>query len=146
MAKMMDEIEAETIGAMFVRSSNIVHAIEAGCKCAWFTKDRWSLMWEAIEGFWRNGKVDELNVVDAIEEAKRLAAREKERRSADALTVGEIADAAEKSPVVISSHLRHLENDYIERNAKKAIADRRARRATYARGNVSVSANLFLST
>lgn len=123
MAKMMDEIEAETIGAMFVRSSNIVHAIEAGCKCAWFTKDRWSLMWEAIEGFWRNGKVDELNIVDAIEEAKRLAAREKERRSADALTVGEIADAAEKSPVVILSHLRHLENDYIERSAKKAIAD-----------------------
>lgn len=125
MAKMMDEIEAETIGAMFAVncSDNIARAIEAGCKCEWFTQDRWSLMWEAIEGFWRNGKVDELNVVAAIEEAKRLAARKKERRSADALTAGEIADALEKSPVVISDHLRHLENDYIERSAKKAIAD-----------------------
>jgi replicative DNA helicase len=120
---MMSEIEAETLGAMLSRPALVGVALERGACAAWFSQDGWSLMWSALEGFWRRGAIEDLSPTVALEEAKRLAAQEKESRSAEQLSVGTVCDAIDKAPVTIDTHLTLLCNDYIERAAKKVVAD-----------------------
>lgn len=121
--KNLDEIEAEAIGGLLSSRSNIPLAIERGCRAEWFTLDRWSLVWSVIEAFWRRGAIDEMGTMNIIEEARRLATQDGERRSAETLTIQAVTDALDASPVIIADHLRILQNDFIERRAKKAIAD-----------------------
>ena len=119
----MDEIEAEVIGACLMRADNIALAIDQGVKSAWFKVDRWGLVWDVIEEFWRRGAADELGRTNIVAEAKRLAAQDGEKRSADALTVMSLEEAISAAPVTIGDHLRLLRNDRVEGAAKKAVAE-----------------------
>lgn len=123
MAKDLSEIEAETIGAILCRPDNIAYALEWGCTADWFTDDKWSLVWSVAESFFRRGEPLELGRVNVVEEARRLANQEGERRSADALTVKSLTDAIDLSPATIGDHLRLLRNDRVERAAKAAVAE-----------------------
>ena len=128
----MSQIEAETIGAIIHRPDNIAVALELGCRADWFTVDKWSLVWSVAESFWRRGAAFEIGRVNIIEEARRLAAQDGERRSAEALTVANLADAIDSCPLCVDDHLRLLRNDYIERAAKFAVAESFKRFATSA--------------
>ena len=120
--KHLDEIESETIGACLCRADNIALAIEFGCRADWFTADKWSLVWSVLESLWRRGAAEEVGRANIVEEARRLAAQDGERRSAESLTVAAIAAAIDSSPADIGDHLRLLRNDSVERAAKDAVA------------------------
>lgn len=119
----LDQIEAETIGGMLVRADNIALALDQGCSPVWFTNDKWSLLWSVLEDFWRRGAVDEIAQANLVEEARRLASSDGERRSADALTLTSITEAIDSAPVSIGDHLRLLRNDAIERRTKTAVRE-----------------------
>ena len=121
--KNLDEIEAETIGAIFHNPRNLQFAVESGTRAEWFTIDKWSLVWSALESFWRRGATDDLGTMNIIKEARRLATQEGERRSAEALTVMAVDEAIQNAPVAVGDHLRILRNDWIERGAKSAVAE-----------------------
>lgn len=123
MAKDMAQVEAEVIGALLNRPDNIAAALELGCRAEWFTVDKWSLVWSVAESFWKRGAPLEIGRVNVVEEARRLAKQDGERRSADALTVGDLTDAIDVAPINPSDHLRILRNDCVEREAKRAVAE-----------------------
>ena len=123
MARMIEDYERELVGTLLCSPAKMTLAIEAGADASWFTDDRWSLLWSALEVFWRNGEIESATAVNALAEAQRLAAREKERRSAERLTVDQIQAAIDNSAVDPSPALRLLKNAATERAAKKAVAD-----------------------
>lgn len=121
--RMIDEYERSLIGGLLTNpGENVARAMEQGVDLAWFTDDRWSLMWSAIEGFWKRGDLDSLSPITARAEAQRLAALPKERRTAEALTVQALEEAIDSAPTSIGQTLTLLRNAAIERRAKDAIA------------------------
>ena len=123
MARMIDEYERELIGTILCAPAKMSLAVEAGADLTWFTDDRWSLMWSALDGFWKRGEIESVTPVTALAEAQRLGGREKERRSADRLTVDQLQEAIDNSAVDPTPALRLLKNAAIERGAKQAVAD-----------------------
>jgi 2-enoate reductase len=57
---MIDEYERELIGTLLIRPERVALAVEEGCAAAWFTVDKWSLVWSAIEAFWKRGEVESI--------------------------------------------------------------------------------------
>ena len=124
MAGYVTDYERALIGTVLLSPERMAEAVSAGVDASWFTDDGWSLMWSALDGFWKRGESESVNPIAARAEAQRLAAREKERRSAERLTADALQqaiDSAGMGPLDVT--IRLLRNCSMERQAKKAIAD-----------------------
>lgn len=122
MARMIDEYERELVGTLLMRPERVALAVDEGCSETWFTCDKWSLMWSAIESFWKRGEIESITPVTALAEAQRIAAMPKDSRDAAALTITQIQDATDNSTVDPTPAIRLLKNAATERAAKDAIA------------------------
>ena len=122
MARMIDDYERELVGTLLMRPERVALAVEEGCSASWFTCDKWSLVWSAIEAFWKRGEIESITPVTALAEAQRIAALPKEPRDAATLTVAQIQDAIDNSAADPTPALRLLKNGATERAAKDAIA------------------------
>ena len=122
MARMIDEYERELVGTLLMRPERVALAVEDGCAASWFTVDKWSLVWSAIEAFWKRGEVESITPVTALAEAQRIAALPKEQRDAAALDVAALQDAIDNAAPDPTPALRLLKNAATERAAKDAIA------------------------
>ncbi|MBO7685779.1 MAG: AAA family ATPase [Kiritimatiellae bacterium] len=122
MARMIEDYERELIGTLLMRPERTALAVEEGCAAAWFSSDAWSLVWSAVEAFWKRGEIESITPVTALAEAQRIAALPKEPRDAAALTVAKLQDAIDNAAADPSPALRLLKNAATERAAKDAIA------------------------
>lgn len=122
MARMIDEYERELIGTLLMRPERVAVAVEDGCSASWFETGAWSLMWSAIEAFWRRGEIESITPVTALAEAQRLAVLPKETRDPTGLTIDKVEAAVDASAPDPAPALRLLKNGATERAAKDAIA------------------------
>lgn len=124
MARNVTDYERLLIGSVLMSPDRMAEAVAAGVRADWFTGDEWSLLWDALSGFWKRGEIASVTPIAARAEAQRLAAAPKERRSAEALTIermeAAIADAG-MGPLDVT--IRLLQSAAMERAAKKAVAD-----------------------
>ena len=124
MAGFVTDYERSLIGSVLLSPERMAEAVSAGVDATWFTDDGWSLMWSALDGYWKRGEIEGVNPIAVRAEAQRLAAREKEHRVADRLTTDAIQsaiDSAGMGPLDVT--IRLLRNCSMERRAKKAGAD-----------------------
>lgn len=124
MAKDIEAYERGLIGALLVAPVKMAAAMSAGVKAAWFSDDRWSLLWSAFEGFWKRGEIEGANAINIQAEAERLAKNEKERRDASGLNVTAIQQAMDDACIgPLDASIRLLRNCAIERDVKQVLAD-----------------------
>lgn len=124
MARDMTDYERGFIGALLLTPAKMADAITAGVRADWFTSDGWSLMWSAFEALWKRGEISGATPISVRAEAQRLAAREKERRTADTLTPSELLRACDDATIgPLDVSIRLLRNGAIERAAKSAVAE-----------------------
>lgn len=132
MAGFVTDYERSLIGSVLLSPERMAEAVSAGVDATWFTDDGWSLMWSALDGYWKRGEIEGVNPIAVRAEAQRLAAREKEHRVADRLTTDAIQsaiDSAGMGPLDVT--IRLLRNCSMERRAKKAVADTFSRIESY---------------
>ena len=134
MAQVVTDFERSLIGTILMAPPRqMPAAVSGGIKAEWFTDDGWSLMWSALVNFWTRGEIEQATPINVRAEALRLAAREKERRVADSLTVAAVEKAIDDAGVgPIDATVRLLRNCDLERSAKKAVSDSMARIETWA--------------
>ena len=124
MAKDAIECERSVIGSVLLDPSRMADAIAEGVVADWFSDDGWSLMWSALENFWKRGEIAGVTPLAAKAEAQRLAADKKESRSADGLSVDVLQRAIEEAPVGdVRIVLRMLRNMAVERATRRAITE-----------------------
>ena len=133
MARMVEDYEKSLIGSVLMSPQRMAEAISAGVRADWFGVDKWSLMWSALEGFWKRGEIEGATAVNVLAEAQRIGKGEKERRSGETLTpsaVDEAIEAAAMGP--LAATVRLLRNCMIERATKRAVADGLAKMESFA--------------
>ena len=125
MARLVTDYERGLIGAILCEpGKRMAQAMAAGVRAEWFTVDAWSLVWSVLESAWKRGTIESVSPVTAMSDAQSLAAKDKERRSAEALTPSELERAIDEAPIFgIDETMRLLRNCYIERQTKAAVAD-----------------------
>lgn len=125
MARLVTDYERGLIGAILCEpGKRMAQAMAAGVRAEWFTVDAWSLVWSVLESAWKRGTIESVSPVTAMSDAQSLAAKDKERRTAEALTPSELQRAIDEAPIFgIDETVRLLRNCYIERQTKKAVAD-----------------------
>lgn len=125
MARLVTDYERGLIGAILCEpGKRMAQAMAAGVRLEWFTVDAWSLVWSVLESAWKRGTIESVSPVTAMSDAQSLAAKDKERRTAEALTPSELQRAIDEAPIFgIEETVRLLRNCYIERQTKKAVAD-----------------------
>ena len=125
MARLVTDYERGLIGAILCHPAEyMAQAMAAGVRAEWFTVDAWSLVWSVLESAWKRGTIESVSPVTAMSDAQSLAAKDKERRTAEALTPSELQRAIDEAPIFgIEETVRLLRNCYIERQTKKAVAD-----------------------
>lgn len=141
MANEISEYERSMIGSILLRPERMAEAVTAGVAASWFEADAWSLMWSALEGFWRQGSIEGITPVTVRAEALRLAANQKDTRDASVLTIAAVEGAIESAGLgPLDLVIRLLRNAAIERAAKKAMAQTAQDFREYADANDVVSA------
>ena len=124
MATAMADVERSLIGAIVLRPAAMAEAVSAGVRADWFSVDGWSLIYSALDDAWRRGEIESVTPISALEDARRLARRKGERRTADDLTDAAMVEAVDAAAAGgLSATVRLLRNSYIERRAKFASAD-----------------------
>lgn len=125
MARLVTDYERGLIGAILCEpGKRMAQAMAAGVRAEWFTIDAWSLVWTVLESAWKRGTIESVSPVTAMSDAQSLAAKDKERRTAEALTPSELQRAIDEAPIFgIDETMRLLRNCYIERQTKAAVAD-----------------------
>ena len=119
----IEDVEGSLIGAILSSPEKMATAVSSGVTADWFEADRWSLMWSALERFWKDGEIEGASPVAVRSEAKRLATLPKESRSADALTVDAVERAINDSAMMLDVTIHLLRNAAIERALKAAVAE-----------------------
>lgn len=133
MARDVTDYERSFIGSLLFSPTRMAEAMAAGVQAQWFTSDAWSLMWSALESFWRRGEIESVSAINARAEAQRIAAEKKESRVADELTVAALQQAIDDAvPGPLEPTIRLLRNGDIERRAKRAVSDVFGRLESYA--------------
>ena len=125
MARLVTDYERGLIGAILCHpAERMAQAMAAGVRAEWFTVDAWSLVWSVLEGAWKRGVIESVSAITVMTDAQSLAARDKERRTAEALTASEFQRAIDEAPIFgIDETVRLLRNCYIERQTKAAVAN-----------------------
>lgn len=122
MARDFAELERSLIGSVLLTPEKMAAAVEAGVEADWFEDDGMSLLWSAMAGFWKRGEIDGATPASALQEARRLAAVESERRSAETLIADVVEKAIDSAGVgTLDITIRMLRNRMLERAAKTAI-------------------------
>ena len=124
MARLVTDYERGLIGAILCDpAKRMAQAMTVGVRAEWFTVDAWSLVWSVLESAWNRGTIESVSPVTAMSDAQSLAAKDKERRTAEQLTASELQRAIDESPIFgIDETVRLLRNCYIERQTKAAVA------------------------
>lgn len=124
MANLMKDYEKSLIGSILNRPGEMmVRALDLGVRASWFEEDVWSLTYSALLSLWERGEIDGVNVPTIMAEARRIAENPNDKRSAEGVCVALYEQAVEMSAYDISTTARLMRNGWLERMAKKAIAD-----------------------